>query len=96
MNSLKDYIIEASEKISLTGKKKLDKQVDAWLKNIKAFMNDYGFCAEDDYYQEIENIVWNYVNDENIVSWSSKDRDTVSYIEDKIMLLSNEVEKSKQ
>lgn len=40
-------------KISNTGKKKLKRQIKIWLKDIKAFMKDYGFCKEDNYYQEI-------------------------------------------
>jgi len=40
-------------KISNTGNKKLERQIKIWLKDIKAFMKDYGFCKEDNYYQEI-------------------------------------------
>lgn len=81
-------------KISATGKKKLEKQINKWLKNIKAFMWDYGFCKEDDYYQEVINIVWNYVDDYNIVSWNSDDPDTNAFIEEQINKLSDTIEKS--
>ena len=95
MKSLLEYLNEGyakNEKITATGKKKFDKVVSKWLGDIKSFMREYGFSREDDYYTEIENIVWNYVNDNGIVSMASNDEDTMSYLDDKIEKLSDAVE----
>lgn len=72
-------------KISKTGKEKLERQIKKWTKNSKAFMKEYGFSKDDDYYTEIENIVWNYVNDNHILSMITHDPDPLEYIDNKIL-----------
>ena len=72
-------------KISKTGKKKLERQIKKWVEDPKAFMKEYGFCKQDDYYTEIENIVWNYVNNNHILSTITHDPGSLEYIESKIL-----------
>lgn len=74
-------------KISETGKKKLERQIRKWVKDPKAFMKEYGFCKQDDYYTEIENIVWNYVGNNHILSMITHDPDSLEYIDNKILEL---------
>lgn len=94
MKSITEYLNEGKSKISETGKKKLQKQIDKWCKDIKGFMDDYGFCKEDDYYQELKTIVWNYVADANIVDFNCNDKDTCWFIDDMVSQLSDKIENS--
>ena len=85
MKGIKTYIVESSkEKINNAGKKKLTKFIDDLIKHVDDIFDYAGIPADDadQVDSDCRDTVWNWVDDNNIVSWSTKDDDTVRFVTD--------------
>ena len=94
MKSLTEYIVlEAAKKLSATGKKKLEKQVEKWISNIDEFYKEIGTSKGDDHYDEVSTVVWNFLDDSGILSMDCQDSDSNEFVDEQIIKICNELEK---
>ena len=86
MKSIKEYINESivTQKINSKGKKELKKFVDNAIKDIDNILDYYGISNnnEDDVYIDCRDTIWTFVNDNNICSDTTKDEESISFIND--------------
>lgn len=87
MKNLKEYLIcEAGpSKLSATGKKKLEKQVNEWVSNIDDFYRSIGTDKGTDHWDEVATVVWNFLDDYHILSFDCEDAESNSFVEEQIM-----------
>jgi hypothetical protein len=93
MKDLKQYIAEsAPHKLSATGKKKLEKQVNEWVSNIDDFYRSIGTGKGEDHWDEVAAVVWNFLNDDRILSSDCEDVESNSFVEEQIMKICDALE----
>ena len=93
MKNLRNYITESvSRKLSTTGKKKLEKQVNEWVSNIDDFYRSIGTDKGADHWDEVATVVWNFLDDNNILSFDCEDAESNSFVEEQIMKVCDALE----
>lgn len=83
MKNIKTYILESSkEKIDNASKKKLTKFIDSLIKDLDNLENSTGIVHDDadQVDSDCRDTIWNWVDDNNIVSWSTKDQDSINFV----------------
>ncbi len=86
MKDLRNYIIESvPRKLSATGKKKLEKQVNEWVSNIDDFYRSIGTGKGEDHWDEVTAVVWDFLDDNHILSSDCEDDESNSFVEEQIM-----------
>lgn len=93
MKDLKQYILESGpRKLSATGKKKLEKQVNEWVSNIDDFYRSIGTDKGADHWDEVATVVWNFLDDDHILSFDCEDAESNSFVEEQIMKICDALE----
>ena len=93
-NSFKQFIVESSkEKINNAGKKKLTKLIDSLIKDLDNLEKNIGIVHDDgeQVYSDCIDTIWTWVDDNNIVNWSTKDNDTINFINAECLRLVNAI-----
>lgn len=94
MKNIKTYIFESSkQKINNAGKKKLTKFIDSLIKDIDNIEENVGIIPDDgeQVYSDCRDVIWNWVEDNNIVSSYTKDEETIRFVCDEYERLSNAI-----
>lgn len=95
MSSIDDYMTESGpRKLSATGKKKLEKQVNEWVSNIDDFYRSIGTDKGADHWDEVATVVWNFLDDDHILSFDCEDAESNSFVEEQIMKICDALEDS--
>jgi len=93
MSSIDDYITESGpRKLFATGKKKLEKQVNEWVSNIDDFYRSIGTDKGADHWDEVATVVWNFLDDDHILSFDCEDAESNSFVEEQIMKICDALE----
>ena len=93
MKNLSTYIAESvPRKLSAVGKKKLEKQVSECVSNIDDFYRSIGTGNGEDHWDEVAAVVWNFLNDDHILSSSCEDDESNSFVEEQITKICDALE----
>lgn len=94
MKDLRQYLISEAgpRKLSVTGKKKLEKQVNEWVSNIDDFYRSIGTGKGEDHWDEVAATVWNFLDDDHILSSDCEDDESNSFVEEQIMKICDALE----